>query len=75
MGAVRAKAIRRDAKLVRSRPFAVHWCQSHDQPETIYRRDWDEALASGWVTPAHIAVRVRGIVQHHYGVHDGDPVA
>lgn len=49
--------------------------QQTDQPIVIYRQDWNEALADGFVTGEHIALRLLAVVQHAYGVHDGDVVA
>lgn len=67
--------IDRQNGVVSTHPNNPYWDQQADQPIVIYRHDWDEALADGFVTREHIVLRLLGIVQHAYGVHDGDFVA
>lgn len=65
----------RESSSVSAYPGNPYWNHLTDQPIVIYRQDWDEAVASGFVTREHVALRIRGIIQHAYGVHDGDVVA
>jgi hypothetical protein len=71
----RSGPIDRQNGVVSTHPNNPYWDQQADQPIVIYRQDWDEALADGFVTREHIALRLLGIVQYAYGVHDGDVVA
>ena len=56
-------------------PGNPYWHHATDSPIEIYRQDWDEAVSAGYVTAEHIAVRVAGMIQHAFGIHEGDAAA
>lgn len=45
-------------------PDNPFWCAVHDNPKSIARHEWDDAVAAGFVTPEHLAARVRGMLSH-----------
>ncbi len=45
-------------------PDNPYWCQQHDHPHPIYRADWEQALADGYVTIEHLQARIEGMLHH-----------
>ena len=61
--------------IVSRHPDNPFWHQQNDQAIVIYRQDWDEAVAGGYVTTEHILIRLAGMMENALGPQEVDFVA
>lgn len=49
-------------------PDNPYWCQNHDLPKAICTRaEWDDAVATGFLTVEHVMLRLKNIADYEFG--------